>query len=156
MVIVIHLFCVLSLLRNVNLHISICWFSLTHCLYCTERLLSHELTWHMNLRFHYKWVCDSWKENRPNKEDGTDHAKYLQRQIRGDGSNNYLQLGWLDGVGMYRSAENLRSNRSGCCGGEENPVHSKLAVWENDCDVQAFDHLPLRAVVQVFSKQAWA
>jgi len=48
--------------------------------------------------------------------------------------NLYLQSGWLDGVGIYKGG-------SGSTG--------SLVVWETESQVQAFDHLPLRAVVDI-------
>ena len=53
-----------------------------------------------------------------------------------DGSydNLYLQLGWLDGVGVYKGSTVKRA---------------ELQVWETDVGVQAFDHLPVRAVVEL-------
>eukprot|EP00658_Telonema_sp_P-2_P048573 TRINITY_DN36941_c0_g1_i1.p1 TRINITY_DN36941_c0_g1~~TRINITY_DN36941_c0_g1_i1.p1 ORF type:complete len:452 (-),score=108.66 TRINITY_DN36941_c0_g1_i1:381-1736(-) len=62
-------------------------------------------------------------------------GKYLQRQVRADGDAFYLQLGWLDGVGVSRHAKGVNT--------------AKLSVWETECQVQAFDHLPLRAVVKI-------
>ena len=63
-----------------------------------------------------------------------------QRDIKADGggeaggySGQYIQLGWLDGVGVYR----------------EGTVKAELRAWETDAGVQAFDHLPVRAVVEV-------
>jgi hypothetical protein len=67
----------------------------------------------------------SWREN----------GKFLQRQVRGDGRSDYLQLGWLDGVGVYRNHRGLAS--------------AKLVDWQTSPSIQAFDHLPLRAVVDV-------
>lgn len=68
------------------------------------------------------------------------NGKYLQRQVRGDGQNDYLQLGWLDGIGVYRNHSGLTSAR--------------LAVWQTSPCIQAFDHLPLRAVVAIEVGQA--
>ena len=49
-------------------------------------------------------------------------------------TNKYLQLGWLDGVGIYKGST---------------AKNSELKVWETESEVQAFDHLPLRAIVQI-------
>jgi hypothetical protein len=68
-----------------------------------------------------------------------DGGPALQRAIKaepaaeGRGKNLYLQLGWLDGVGVYRGGT----------------AEAKLAVWETEDRVQAFDHLPIRAVYNV-------
>jgi len=45
----------------------------------------------------------------------------------------YLQLGWLDGVGVYR----------------KNSVQASVLSWEAPLTVRAFDHLPLRALMSV-------
>eukprot|EP00931_Biecheleriopsis_adriatica_P003963 TRINITY_DN105705_c0_g1_i1.p1 TRINITY_DN105705_c0_g1~~TRINITY_DN105705_c0_g1_i1.p1 ORF type:complete len:1136 (+),score=244.28 TRINITY_DN105705_c0_g1_i1:99-3506(+) len=64
----------------------------------------------------------------------------LQRQIRaedpstpGGTSNYYLQLGWLDGVGIWRNST----------------TEAKLTEWDTEWNVRAFDHLPMRSVVTV-------
>ena len=66
-------------------------------------------------------------------------GKSLQRVIKlegdgtADGGNLYLQLGWLDGVGVYRGGTAAAS----------------VVRWETEERVQAFDHLPIRAVISV-------
>jgi hypothetical protein len=62
-----------------------------------------------------------------------------QRDIKEDGAgegkpgHQYLQLGWLDGVGVYK----------------DSTAKARLTAWESDDRVQAFDHLPVRAVVEI-------
>jgi len=70
--------------------------------------------------------------------DGED--KYPQRQIRveeptkkGGSHNLYMQLGWLDSVGIWKG----------------NSVAANQTGWEVDSDVRAYDHLPMRATVLV-------
>lgn len=64
-------------------------------------------------------------------------GKSMQRQLKADHSdddeNLYLQLGWLDGVGIYRGST----------------VKAELRTWETDHRIQAFDHLPLRSLVTI-------
>jgi hypothetical protein len=71
---------------------------------------------------------------------GTAQEAALQRTIKaelvGDGSNTkhlYLQLGWLDGVGVYKTESTKAS----------------IKWWETEERVLAFDHLPIRSVVEV-------
>lgn len=67
------------------------------------------------------------------------NGKYLQRAIKSDSAddgtsdNAYLQLGWPDGVGIFRG----------------NTVPAELLAWEADSSILAFDHLPMRSVVSV-------
>lgn len=52
----------------------------------------------------------------------------------GQQHNMYLQAGWLDGVGIYRGST---------------AKSTELVAWETETQVLAFDHLPLRATVQI-------
>jgi hypothetical protein len=66
-------------------------------------------------------------------------GRQVQRELKAEGGDGgaeaglYLQLGWLDGVGVYRGGT----------------AAARLAAWETEERVQAFDHLPIRAVVSV-------
>ncbi|CAK9029254.1 Reverse transcriptase domain-containing protein [Durusdinium trenchii] len=69
----------------------------------------------------------------------TEDGKKMQRKIRVEHVENdrkdnyYLQFGWLDGVAWYK----------------KNSVKTTLCCWETVQSVQAFDHLPMRAKMQV-------
>merc|ERR1712113_1369300 len=75
-------------------------------------------------------VYFGWKEN----------GKNVQRVMKGEESSAdgppsyYLQLGWLDGVGTWKHGT----------------VDSKIVAWETEPRIQAFDHVPMRAVLDVF------
>lgn len=63
-----------------------------------------------------------------------------QRKIRAEASSVegepprlYMQLGWLDGVGVWKKST----------------APAELQMWETDWDICAFDHLPLRSIVHV-------
>lgn len=67
-------------------------------------------------------------------------GKPLQREIRCDDSsseggptNLYLQLGWSDGFGVYKG----------------DTVDATIVSWETEPSVQAFDHLPVRLVLDI-------
>lgn len=66
-------------------------------------------------------------------------GKAVQRQLKADHSeknhdeNLYLQLGWSDGVGIFRGST----------------VEAELCTWETDRRIHAFDHLPLRSLVSI-------
>ena len=71
-------------------------------------------------------------------------GKALQRAIKLEGNgpesgqNLYLQLGWLDGVGVYRDPEGTKMKAT-----------ASVVRWETEERVQAYDHLPMRAVISV-------
>jgi hypothetical protein len=71
---------------------------------------------------------------------GAKKGHTVQRAIKADScddetyDNLYLQLGWLDGVGIYKGST---------------VAATELLAWETDAGVQAFDHLPVRALVSV-------
>ena len=67
------------------------------------------------------------------------HNQFGQRKIpmfshTGAEGAPYLQLGWLDSVGIYKHAQG---------------VSATLVAWETEVTVRAFDHAPLRAVVSI-------
>jgi len=118
---------------------------LTDCI-CLSQLTAHQMP-----NDQLDWSYFGWKDAQ-----GT----WLQRQIRAepaDGlklnctspredeeeappttedkeTNLYLQFGWLDGVGISK---------------ESTAQSSKIVVWETEDQVQAFDHLPLRAIIEI-------
>jgi hypothetical protein len=60
----------------------------------------------------------------------------IKAELAGDGSKTkhmYLQLGWLDGVGVYKN----------------DSTKASIKWWETDERVLAFDHLPIRSIVEV-------
>jgi hypothetical protein len=59
------------------------------------------------------------------------HVDLLEDGLR---DNMYLHLGWPDGVGVYRGCEGAAA---------------RLLAWETEAGLQAFDHLPVRAVVEI-------
>ncbi|CAE8595768.1 unnamed protein product, partial [Polarella glacialis] len=67
-------------------------------------------------------------------------GKHLQLAVKPDASENgtpgsvYLQLGWLDGVAVYKGSS----------------VQAELTAWETEDQILAFDHLPLRATVKMY------
>jgi len=69
----------------------------------------------------------NWKEG----------GKWLQRKLRSEsataGENWFFQFGWLDSVGWYK----------------ESSVQVDLLSWESVPTIQAYDHLPMRARMQV-------
>jgi len=69
------------------------------------------------------------------------NGKYLQRMIKKD-KHAYenqeerdllLQLGWLDGVGVYRGST----------------VPTEIIAWDTEPKLYAYDHVPLRSVVRI-------
>jgi len=71
-----------------------------------------------------------WKENNKKAPQ-----LVIKAEKSGNGQKNvYLQLGWLDGVGIFK----------------KNTVNATLSGWEIDEHLQAYDHLPMRALVHAF------
>mmetsp|Transcript_8049 Transcript_8049/g.17468 ORF Transcript_8049/g.17468 Transcript_8049/m.17468 type:complete len:926 (-) Transcript_8049:48-2825(-) len=68
------------------------------------------------------------------------NGKAVQQKLKADTPDNgahvnlFLQMGWLDGVGVYNGST----------------VRAELWAWETDDSLSAFDHLPLRSVVGVY------
>eukprot|EP00930_Biecheleria_cincta_P099334 TRINITY_DN9096_c0_g2_i1.p1 TRINITY_DN9096_c0_g2~~TRINITY_DN9096_c0_g2_i1.p1 ORF type:complete len:993 (+),score=167.85 TRINITY_DN9096_c0_g2_i1:57-3035(+) len=85
-----------------------------------------------SLKTDYKDMYFGWEEN----------GKLLQRAVRSEDAsteggtpNYYMQVGWLDSVAIWKE-------NSAC-------VKARLTHWETEWNVRAFDHLPLRSVVEV-------
>jgi len=72
----------------------------------------------------------------PVDDDDDEVPMSPKSQHRKNVTNVYLQSGWLDGVGIFKDGVG---------------ASARLAVWETESEVQAFDHLPLRAVVTIDS-----
>jgi len=94
---------------------------------CRLKLDEVALAGNLRLPMPQRWLSDlqtcyfGWKQKqRVVKSDEDDPAMYLQ-------------LGWLDGVGIYRGGS----------------ARAELRVWETEDQVLAFDHLPLRALVDL-------
>jgi hypothetical protein len=90
----------------------------------SSTLLSESAT--QNSRFAYF----GWKQ----REEMVQRAVNVDPSDDGLRKNMYLHLGWPDGVGVYKHG---------------NGVAAKLLAWETEADLQAFDHLPARAVVEL-------
>jgi len=77
------------------------------------------------------------------KENAKDGGLQLQREIKIDGGtgNAYLQLGWLDGVGVVK--DNILLNNKAA------QTHTTLLSWETADDLLAFDHVPTRSEIRI-------
>lgn len=69
-----------------------------------------------------------------------DSGKMVQRMIKEEPAHEkdghpslYLQLGWLDGVGIWKGGS----------------APARVQSWDTEWQVRAFDHLPMRSIVSV-------
>merc|ERR1712232_102480 len=66
---------------------------------------------------------------------GSNAQRSIKPDVGKDGTDMYLQLGWLDGVGIFKKD---------ICAAE-----ATIRVWETEEKILVFDHVPLRSVVEI-------
>lgn len=87
------------------------------CPFTSPELLSEPLEAYFNWEDGGKMVQRMIKEEPPAEKDG--HPML------------YMNLGWLDGVGIWRAGT----------------AHARVEQWDTEWEVRAYDHLPMRSIV---------